>query len=285
MRERAERVKVQGLGRLEKERDKRQSVRLAFEFYERDRAFAGNLLAGGIAFRLFLWFLPFSLSMIVLLGALADGLDRPPSEIAEDAGLSIALAAMVDQAVADSARGRIYLGAIGIVLVLWTGYGVAKALRLVSRLSWGLVSVRSASPLKASLSMTGFFLGVLAVQWAANRLQSGPFGVDVLVFVLAALALVALFIWLLSALPRHDHVPWTAMVPGAVLVTVGLLILRLVTIVYFAGRLESADDLYGGLGLAAVFLAWLYLIGRILVASISLNATLWRGTERESLTE
>jgi uncharacterized BrkB/YihY/UPF0761 family membrane protein len=34
--------------------------------------------------------------------------------------------------------------------------------------------------------------------------------------------------------------------------------------------------MYGGLGLAGVFLAWLYIISRLLVASISLNATIWQ---------
>ena len=50
---------------------------------------------------------------------------------------------------------------------------------------------------------------------------------------------------------------------------------------YFAGKLERSAGLYGGLGLAAVFLAWLYLLGRLMVAAVNLNATLWEAGHPE----
>ena len=62
--------------------------------------------------------------------------------------------------------------------------------------------------------------------------------------------------------------------PGAVVCTAGGFVLRLVTDLYFAGRLGRVDDLYGALGIAAVFMAWLYLIGRLLVAMFAVSATL-----------
>jgi uncharacterized BrkB/YihY/UPF0761 family membrane protein len=40
-------------------------------------------------------------------------------------------------------------------------------------------------------------------------------------------------------------------------------------------RIESASELYGALGAASAVLLWLYLIGRLVVASAVLNATLW----------
>ena len=69
------------------------------------------------------------------------------------------------------------------------------------------------------------------------------------------------------------------MIPGALLMTVAWLLIRLATVVYFTWRLDRASALYGGLGMAAVFLAWLYIISRCLVASISLNATIWQHDE------
>jgi len=94
-------AKTHGLERLETERERRASVRMAYDFYLRDRAFAGGLLAGGISVKLFLWFLPFSLSVVVVVGILSDWLGRPPKELAEQSGLLIAdLARMVEAAVA-----------------------------------------------------------------------------------------------------------------------------------------------------------------------------------------
>ena len=69
-------AKTHGLERLETERERRASVRMAYDFYLRDQAFAGSLLAGGISVKIFLWFLPFSLSVVVVIGTLSDWLDR-----------------------------------------------------------------------------------------------------------------------------------------------------------------------------------------------------------------
>jgi uncharacterized BrkB/YihY/UPF0761 family membrane protein len=268
-------AKEQGMDRLEIERSRRPSVRLAFDFYQRDKAFAGSLLAGGIAVKLFLWALPFSLTFIVFLGALADGLDAPPADLAHDVGLTAVMVRIVDDAVDSSSRAWIYLAILGLVLLIWTGIGVARALRLVSRLSWKMDTVAPVNPVRASAWVVGFVVAILALQWAWSRLLSGPLTVDVLVTVMVSVALLAIMISLFKALPHPTEVPWTAMLPGAITMVVGLLVIRLVTIVYFSRRLESAGDLYGGLGLVAVFLAWLYIIGRILVAAISLNAAIW----------
>ena len=63
------------------------------------------------------------------------------------------------------------------------------------------------------------------------------------------------------------------MLPGGVVVAIGVLVTRLITVVYFVGRLDRVDDLYGALGVASVFLAWLYIIARLWVAGASLNAS------------
>ncbi len=190
-------------------------------------------------------------------------------------GLTAVFVGIVEDAVHNSSRARVYLGILGLILLIWTGMGVTRALRLVSRLSWKMVTAPHVNPVRASVWVVGFVVAILALQWASNQLYGGPLIVDILVVVVVGVALLAILISLFNALPHPAEVPWTAMLPGAMIMAAGVLITRLVTIVYFSRRLESAPDLYGGLGLAAVFLAWLYIIGRTLVAAISLNATLW----------
>jgi uncharacterized BrkB/YihY/UPF0761 family membrane protein len=274
LRQQTDRLTERSLHRLELERERRESVRIAFDFYRRDRAYAGSLLAGGLAVKLFVWFLPFSLAAVLVLGLLGDQIDRDASDLASDAGLTAALAGVVEDAVSTTERGRIYLGVLAVALLLWTGLGVARALRLVSRLSWNVASPTGVNPLAATLSVLGFWLGLGILQWLLRLVQRGPLALDVLGVVMVAGLLVVMFTVALNALPHPVGVGWRAMVPGAVLATTAILVTRLVTIVYFAPRLESADDLYGGLGTASVFLAWLYIIGRIVVAAIALNATL-----------
>jgi uncharacterized BrkB/YihY/UPF0761 family membrane protein len=281
LKERWDALKNEGLERLDVERERRASVRVAYDFYRRDQAFAGSLLAGGLSVKLFLWFLPFSLSVVVLVGTLAERFDRPPSDLAHDSGLTAALTGMVEDAVEASESARLYLAILGVFLLLWTGLGVVRALRLTSRLAWGMTSTPPMRALVGSLSVVGFVLAILALQWARDRLLGGPWYLDLLVQILAILGVIALQIVLLNSLPRPSGVYWTALIPGALLMTAGLLIIRLATVVYFSRRLDNASELYGGLGLAAVFLAWLYVISRTLVASISLNATIWQRNRSE----
>ena len=105
-------------------------------------------------------------------------------------------------------------------------------------------------------------------------LHGGPFVVDIFAEALVFVGLTALLVWIQDLMPHGEGIPWTAFVPGAVVCTAGGFVLRLVTDLYFAGRLGRVDDLYGALGIAAVFMAWLYLIGRLLVAMFAVSATL-----------
>jgi uncharacterized BrkB/YihY/UPF0761 family membrane protein len=81
--------------------------------------------------------------------------------------------------------------------------------------------------------------------------------------------------WLVSYFLPHGDAPPQALIPGAILFAVGVGALRVATVYYFARKVTSASSWYGELGGAAVLLAWLYLVGRLIVASAFLNASLW----------
>ncbi len=81
-------------------------------------------------------------------------------------------------------------------------------------------------------------------------------------------------VWAMRLLP-HGDAPWTALIPGAVLVGVGLQALHLFTVLYLVPRLGRSSELYGSLGAATVILLWLYIIARLFTLSAFLNATLW----------
>jgi uncharacterized BrkB/YihY/UPF0761 family membrane protein len=278
-------TKTAALERLEVERGRRTSVRVAYDFYSRDKAFAGSLLAGGLSVKLFLWFLPFALSVVALFGTLSDQFDQPAEDLARQSGLAAVLAQMVADAVAETTRARWYLVAFGLVFLFWAGIGVVRALALTSRLAWRMPETPPVRKLYGSLGVLAIVTAVLAVQLIRNRLLGGPFYTDLMLLVVAVGVLGGIFLMLFMWLPRPDGVPVTALVPGALLMTGGLLVIRLATLVYFAPRIETAPSLYGGLGLSAVFLAWLYIISRLLVASISLNAAIWQRENIESAPE
>ncbi|MCI0632417.1 MAG: YihY/virulence factor BrkB family protein [Actinobacteria bacterium] len=266
----AEELQRRARGELEEARARHESVRLAVETFERDRTKAGGLLAGGLAYKIFLWQIPFVLALVSAFGLTAELAGTDPADLARRSGMAAALAGTIAQAVAASGEGRIWLLVLGLSLTLWAGRGVFRAVRLVSELAWGARAPR-ASSLKGSLAVTGFGLLTVAHQafWSAIDLPA------VLRFVLGLLTACAILTWMLSLLPR-DTAPWTAMLPGGVLLGVGLRLLSLGASTYFAYRLDQSDDLYGSLSIAIVLMLYLFLLARLFVAAQFLNATLYR---------
>jgi uncharacterized BrkB/YihY/UPF0761 family membrane protein len=268
--------------RAESLRARHASVRLAYAAFESDRRQAGALLAGGIAYRLFLWLLPTALSLVGLVGLVADLSSTSPERVAGDAGLGAALAVTVAQAATRSGSGSLYLLLLGGVLTLWAGRSVVKALRLTSAVAWRVQPSPLGRAILASVTFTAIAIGLMLLPSVLPLLHRGPFGLDVIVELVALAGLVALSLWMQSILPHPAEARWKAFVPGAIVLAIGADLLRIVTQVYFAGRLGRVDDLYGALGLAAVFMAWLYLGGRLIVASFAVSATRWRADEIES---
>jgi uncharacterized BrkB/YihY/UPF0761 family membrane protein len=286
LRERANAAKRQAGGarrsieaRAESLRARHASVRLAYAAFETDRKQAGALLAGGIAYRLFLWLLPTALLLVGVVGLVADFSSRSPEQVAHDAGLGAALAVTVAQATNRSGSGSLYLLLLGALLTLWASRSVVKALRLTSAVAWRVQPSPLQRSIVASVTYTAIAIGLLLLASVLPLLHRGPFGLDVIVELGVLAGLVALSVWMQSILPHPEDAPLKAFVPGAIVLAVGAVLLRIVTQVYFAGRLGRVDDLYGALGLAAVFMAWLYLVGRLIVASFAVSATRWRADE------
>ena len=270
-RERVDTVREQALTRFDVERENRNWVRMGYEAWDRDRRRGGPLLAGGLAYRVFLWQLPASLLLVSVLGYATEGSARSSSELARDAGLSAAVAGVVADAVSRTGQGRLWLAILGLVLTIWAGRGGARAAILTSAIAWELPSPSSArSSVRASL----WFSVVMAVGVAIQALSPGLFGEVIgAIGSWIAVTVVVLVVTLLvmDRLP-HRPVGWLGLLPGAVLVTLALRGLGLATGVYFAGPLDRVDGLYGGLGVAIVILLYLYLAARSFIWGQFLNA-------------
>ena len=87
-REHATEARRQAEVRIRQEGERRSWVHVLLDTYDRDRRRAGGLLSGGVAFRLFVWALPFSLVLVASLGFLADSTGRTVESLGRDSGLS-----------------------------------------------------------------------------------------------------------------------------------------------------------------------------------------------------
>jgi uncharacterized BrkB/YihY/UPF0761 family membrane protein len=260
--------------RVEVAREKVPAVDVAFTLQERDRRLAGNLLASALAYRLFLWLLPVLLVLVAILGFLRDADPENPGGAAKSLGLSRYVASEIASASEQAQRSRWILIAIGLVALYSASTAGIKALRAVHALIWNVPMAKPRSMLANAAGFVAFALAALVATAAAGWLRQRSDGPGVLV----SLGVVAIYgaLWLVASLRLpHADCPWTALVPGAVLFSAGAQVLHLVTVYYLTGKLQSSSELYGALGAAAAVLLWLFFIGRLIVASALLNATLW----------
>jgi uncharacterized BrkB/YihY/UPF0761 family membrane protein len=285
LRTRTDEAKRSAAARAEDLKARHASARIAFAAYERDRRQAGGLLAGGLAFRIFLWLLPAGLVVVTVFRLIADLASESPEEVARSAGLGAALRATVAQAADASGRGAAWLLILGIVLMLWAGVAMVKALRLLAGVAWQVRPAPLTHAVRASTVCSAVGIAISALPVLLSPLYAGGLLSDLAASLITIAAIVAIMVWVMRALPRPDGITWPWFVPGALLIGIGAEILRLVTTVYFAPRLGRTSDLYGALGLAAVFLAWLYLLGRLFVGGMNLNAELWRSHRRAESAE
>jgi uncharacterized BrkB/YihY/UPF0761 family membrane protein len=272
--------------RADRERDKHESVRTLFNLYDEDKGRGGQLLAGGLAYRLFIWLLPAALVASSLLRLIAEIADKAPSTTAEDIGMGGAVAASVNSAVVQTGRGAPILLVIGLAIMLWASRGVLKALRLISALAWHLRPAPLPSQIRSTLATAGTLSLMAVYSLVVAPLYRGSLGSDVIATVIAITGMGVITTWAASTLPRPDDVGWFYLIPGAILFSVGVEALRLVVSLYFGPKLERVDDLYGTLGFAAVFMAYLYLVARLAVLGLMANAAIKRsGLSYESITK
>ena len=83
----AERVRILR-EQIEEARARHPSVDIGLATVERDSEIGGSLLAGALAYRLFVFLLPFAVFLVVGLGVYADATDQSTAAAAGDLGLT-----------------------------------------------------------------------------------------------------------------------------------------------------------------------------------------------------
>jgi uncharacterized BrkB/YihY/UPF0761 family membrane protein len=256
----------------EEARGRSPVVSRAFDVAERDRDHLGGLLAGAVAYRLFLWLLPFSLLLVGLLGAITDLDEGAVEDVGDDIGLQGALTEVITEGARQS--GWWIAVVIGLFGTAYAGLGAVRALRISHAAAWGMRPPRAANPVNGSLILAAMGFGLIGMTAVIGwlRARSGVGGV------IASLAVVGLYFtaWLRISvhLPRRPT-PTRALVPGALIVAVGVEGLHLFTAYYLAGQAERVASVYGTIGMALTLLLWLFILARLMVGGAMVNAELW----------
>jgi len=249
-------------------RERHVALAVPLRAVERNRRVAATVLAGGFAYRIFLWLLPFGLIVGGGLG-LADA--RSTEDAVEGGGIPAAVSNAIGDAARASQSNSWWLLAVGVPLLLWAGFSGAKAIQLIHSLVWDEPPPKL-KPLQMSLAFTGMvcaFLVAVGVTWWVRGEWPG-----LLAPVLTLAPLAALWLWASVHLPHRDA-PWQALLPGALVVAIGFQVLHEAVGYLLVPKLEKSTSLYGDLGATTTFLFFMYMTSILVVAAPVLNSSLY----------
>jgi membrane protein len=257
--------------RVEGARQHHPTLELAFDIVESDSSIGGGLLAGALAYRLFVLLLPYALLFVSGLGLYAGAVDKSPSTVAEEAGLHGLIASQVASTASGSARWLVF-----VVMVPAVVYATAKLYRAVAVVH-AIVWHGSGRGVRITPKGLGLFGASLLVTFGAAGIVGWIRRQDELGGLSALLVYVALVggAWLVvsTQLP-HREARWPTFIPGALLLGVGLLFVNVFNVYVTTRLVEDRANTYGALGIAAALLFSLVIVGRLVVVSAELNASL-----------
>jgi uncharacterized BrkB/YihY/UPF0761 family membrane protein len=259
---------------LRTRRQRSGMVDAGFLVQELDAGVGGGILAGALAFRLFLFMVPFVYVVFTVLGLVSRAMGHDPAQLARNFGITGILASAVVKVGDQDAWTQIALILGAVVAMLITAGNLMKALYVVHWLIWRVHRVMPAG-LVPRLALIGCAVVASALGVAVNDLRSssGITGAVVAVLVITAFSF-AVWWWVSWKLP-HAPVPARAFIPGALLMAIGADVLHLLTVYWIGHLVARKTNTYGTVGIALAVLLWVYILGRIMVGSAGLNAALW----------
>lgn len=270
--------------RLEEARPRNQAIDTAFRVLERDNSAGGTVLAGAVAFRIFLFIVPYVFTLVVAFGVAGDATTKNAGDLARDAGMGGLVAKAVSQAGGLSGFQRGASLVVGAFATFLAARSFLKVLRVVHAMVWGVRVPKLAHASKA----VGVFIALVSFEFAVSvlidDLRGQSLGLSLVAILLNAAVPLAIWTYVSWWLP-HRAERWTDLLPGAALFTAGVTVLHFVTIYWIAYTFESKTDTYGAIGAALAMLLWAYILGRVMAAAAVLNATMWRrrqGLESDS---
>jgi uncharacterized BrkB/YihY/UPF0761 family membrane protein len=259
---------------LQARRQRSAMVDAGFQVQELDTRVGGGILAGALAFRIFLFMVPVVYVIFTVLGSLSRALGHDPAQLAKNAGITGILADTVVK-VADQSTWTLATLVLGAVVTMFiTASSLLKALYVVHWLIWRIPRVKPTG-LPPTLALIGLALAGSALGVAINDVRSvtGAAGAFLAVLLTTALSFAGWW-WVSWKLP-HAPVPARALIPGAALMAVGAVVLQLLTTYWIGNLVARKTSTYGAVGIALAVLLWVYVLGRIMVGSAGLNAALY----------
>jgi membrane protein len=264
---------------------RRRSTRYLRAFWE--RAYRENItgLAAMVAYNLALAIFPFALLLLFIFGRVIENPDIEASVLRDlqsifPAAEQDSLTSVVDRIRDSSATIGVIaaLGAIWIGASFWGAMDTAfcriyhvECRGWVEQKRFALVMLLVVTIFLAASVVVPVAEGILT-----SRAEDLPFGLDQVTglrsaaVLIVALAITFAICSLIYYVVPKGHVPWRAVWPGALFVTVTTAIANAIFPFYLTQ--SNVDQLGGALGFILVALLWFYLVSLALMAGAVINA-------------
>jgi uncharacterized BrkB/YihY/UPF0761 family membrane protein len=229
---------------------------LVREVVETERDLGGGLIAGGVAFRIFLWLVPLGLVVAALLSFWVEHDEEGLEDATREFGIGAAAAQAAADALQTGDRNAGLVLVFGLVMLAWFSLGAVRALILAHALAWQLKPPRIRRPFRVIAVFNGLLVGYSALSLGLTWLREQLGTISILGTTLTLVATTGVALTAMWLLPRRATTP-RDLLPGALLVAVGTQLIQIAVLFYFAPRLGRSEETYGALGTAATLLIWL----------------------------
>jgi uncharacterized BrkB/YihY/UPF0761 family membrane protein len=122
---------------IEARRADSASIDSALQAVERDAQTGGGVLAAALAFRLFMFLVPYAFVMVTVFGLSSTAAGQMPKDAARTAGIGGLLASAVASTSTLSLANRLIALVLGGIALAFTARSLVRVLWIVHRLIWG----------------------------------------------------------------------------------------------------------------------------------------------------
>jgi uncharacterized BrkB/YihY/UPF0761 family membrane protein len=264
---------------LEETRPRNSVLDVLVLTWGRDAQAGGVILSGALAFRFFLFLVPYTVFLLTAVGAVSRAITGSSIRVSHLVGVTGLLAKGVQNTKTVSGAGLAFL-------LFSTLYATISGSRVFVRVLAGVHTLVWREPRRTKMGLKGTFafIGIMffltSLFAGLSRLREVALGLGLIITLGSIVVPFLIAWWAMGKLPHGDAPIW-ALLPGAALFAVGIEVVVAVTTLFGSTLITRKSHDYGVIGIALTVLLLAFILGRLVVGAATLNATLWeRRSER-----
>lgn len=249
--------------------------------YERYDALNGRATAAAITLYGFLALFAVAVLAVAVVGFVSSGNDHVDEDIVNWLGVTGTAAKVVTDAVKAASTSARVASVVGIMGLVWVGSSFAVAIAHAYNDAWHVRARVNYERLKGLGWLAGAALLLAAGSVVTAGLAALPAVLAPLVLAVSLVVNTTLWVWTSWLLPNR-RVPWRALVPAAIVGAVCLEMLKVVGGYVVPLLVSRSSAVYGTIGVTFALLAWLLVLGRLVVFVAVIEVDGWErkhGTE------